>query len=562
MTESSAAALSAEISRETMMRHLQEFAKRVKLSGTKEELESFQYLQRCMDSYGFRTELLSHDAYISLPGKARAEVDGQTVPCITHSFSRPSPAGGLSAALVYLGDGSDQAFAAKDVRGKIVLVEGIANPAVSARAAAAGAVGQVHISPNENRYEMCVSPVWGSPSHELLENLPKTVVCSLSNPDGSAIRDRLAKGEQPKIVLHAEVDTGWRKTPILVAEMMPPGAAADVPYVLFSGHHDTWYYGVMDNGSANTTMLEASRVLAQHCAQWRRGLRVCFWSGHSHGRYSGSAWYADEHWDDLERRCIVHVNVDSTGGIGADDMTASTVSSEMAALARETVEAVTGQIHAGKRSSRSSDASFWGIGIPSMFGSLSMQPQGVEKMRNALGWWWHTPHDTIDKIDPANLVRDTDVFVRTLWRLLTDRVLPIDQAAQVQTLLTALQDIGASTRKPVSLSAVIEAAESLRGKAATARQRAEAGSDGDADRVNQAMLRVARALVPLDYTAGDRFAHDPALPHPAWPALEGLRGPDATTEDALFSAVAARRTRNRVLHALRQAHAALDAALA
>ena len=36
--------------------------------------------------------------------------------------------------------------------------------------------------------------------------------------------------------------------------------------------------------------------------EWRRGLRVVFWSGHSQGRYSGSTWYADTHWEELERR--------------------------------------------------------------------------------------------------------------------------------------------------------------------------------------------------------------------------------------------------------------------
>ena len=83
---------------------------------------------------------------------------------------------------------------------------------------------------------------------------------------------------------------------------------------MFSGHHDTWDYGVMDNGGANATMLEVARLFAPERADWRRGLRLCFWSGHSHGRYSGSAWYADTHWDELVRRCVAHVNVDSTGG--------------------------------------------------------------------------------------------------------------------------------------------------------------------------------------------------------------------------------------------------------
>ena len=241
--------------------------------------------------------------------------------------------------------------------------------------------------------------------------------------------------------MRTEVDTGWRKTPLLVAELDRPGASEDAPFVLLSGHHDTWHYGVMDNGAANATMLEAARLLARERPAWRRGLRVCFWSGHSHGRYSGSAWYADEHWLELERRCAAHVNVDSTGGIGASVVTNSGVVEELAPLAADVVRAVTGQSHAGRRQARAADQSFWGIGIPSMFGSISHQPAGPVKMLTALGWWWHTPHDLIDKIDEENLVRDTRIVLGVLWRLLTDRILPFDFAAYARALLRQLDEL-------------------------------------------------------------------------------------------------------------------------
>ena len=141
-------------------------------------------------------------------------------------------------------------------------------------------------------------------------------------------------------MLQAEVDTGWRKTPILEAEL---GADGDAPFVLFSGHHDTWYYGVMDNGSANATMLEVARLCVAQRERWQRGLRLCFWSGHSHGRYSGSTWYVDEHWDELDRRCVAHINVNSTGAEGADILENVGSMSELGALAAEAIEAQAGQ---------------------------------------------------------------------------------------------------------------------------------------------------------------------------------------------------------------------------
>jgi hypothetical protein len=529
-----------------LMGHMQELARWIKLSGTPDELQSLRYFQNKLDEYGYRTRLIMHDAYISLPGKARVDVDNQALTSITHSFSRSSPVIGVTGRLVYLGEGDAADFSGRDLKGAIVLMEGIASPAQAARASHAGAVGQVQISPHEHLHEMCVSPVWGSPSGETQSELPTTVVCTVSNADGSALRERLVRGEQPKVTLHAEVDTGWRQTPILEAEI--DGPSADGPFILYSGHHDTWYYGVMDNGAANATMLEVARLTARERPKWRRGLRLCFWSGHSHGRYSGSTWYVDQNWDELDRRCAVHVNVDSTGGVGATVLKNAAAAPELIALAADAIGEQAASDYAGKRMSRSSDQSFWGVGIPAMFGALSEQPPAPVKMRNALGWWWHTPHDLLDKIDEKNLVRDTRVYVHTLWRLLTDPVLPLDFTRHAQVLLEELGTLRTALSDRLSIDDLTTAAEALNSKAA-------------GDHSDGALMRASRALAPVYYTSGDRFAHDPALPLPAWPVLDPLRklakvAPN--TDSARFLTVSAKRGRNRLAHALRQAVEALS----
>ena len=74
-------------------------------------------------------------------------------------------------------------------------------------------------------------------------------------------------------------------------------------------------------------------------------------------------------------------------------------------------------------------------------------------------------------------------------------------------------------------------------------------------------MRASRALAPVYYTSGDRFAHDPALPLPAWPVLDPLRklakiAPN--TDSARFLTVSAKRGRNRLAHALREAIEALS----
>lgn len=539
-----------------MMRHLSVLAQWVKLSGTEDEAISLRYIQSQLDELGFRTRLLHHDAYISLPGVSAVTVDNVTVPSITHSFSRPSGADGLAARLVYVGAGSDTDFAGRDVSGCIVLVDGIATPPVSRRATLAGAVGQLHISPHEHLHEMCISPVWGSPSSVTLNELPATVVCSILPSAGDPLRERVRRGEEPRVVLRAEVETGWRKTPILQADMDAPDPAA--PFILFSGHHDTWHYGVMDNGSANITMLEVARLAASRRAEWRRGLRLCFWSGHSHGRYSGSTWYVDEHWDELDQRCAVHLNVDSPGARGADVLSNVGSMAPLFELASDAIHTQTGQALLGKRMGRAADQSFNGLGLPALFGDIS------EPLPSPIGahcWWWHTPHDLLENIDKANQVRDTRIYVHALWRLLTDRVLPLDFAAHTRDLLAELTRLAAALGERFSLSVLIVAAETTGDLAAALAARAKTA---DPARIDRALMHVSRALVPMDYTSGDRFAQDPALPVAAWASLGAIRALAAApigSDTGRFLTVDATRARNRVLHALRRANGVLARAV-
>ena len=306
-------------------------------------------------------------------------------------------------------------------------------------------------------------------------------------------------------------------------------------------------------------MLETARLAATQRADWKRNLRICFWSGHSPGRYSGSTWYVDNHWDEFDRLCAAHVNVDSTGGTGATELAHAAAMAPLHALAAEAITEQTGHQYSGKRKNRSSDDSLPGLGVPSMFGGLSEQPPSKLKMRNALGWWWHTPEDLIDKVDETNLVRDTKVFVHVVTKLLTDPILPLDFAAQAHTLLEELDSLATSLGDRFDLAPLRAAADTLHHKA---QRLAETASSRDATKVNATLIALSRALVPVDYATADRFTHDPALPVPDWATLKPLRDLATTTpgsDAAHLHSVSARRAANKLGHALRSAIAILDA---
>ena len=295
---------------DALMRHAREFARRVKLSGTPEELESFRYLQKCMEEFGYRTTLLSHEAYISLPGSSRVAVEGRQLRSITHSMSAATSADGISADLIYVGEGDEASIQRRDVRERSLSSTALP-PRRSPRSPPAPVRWASSISARTSISTKCASRRSGEarPSTHGGSSRPLSFVRSPGTTASRCASDASATNPSASPCTRKSTRAGARRR-CWPQNWIQKRSYPDAPFILFSGHHDTWHYGVMDNGAANATMLETARTLARRRAEWRRGLRICFWSGHSHGRYSGSAWYADEYWDELERRCAVHVNVD------------------------------------------------------------------------------------------------------------------------------------------------------------------------------------------------------------------------------------------------------------
>ncbi|HET8629206.1 MAG TPA: M28 family peptidase, partial [Thermomicrobiales bacterium] len=339
------------VSLDRLQRHNAEIAKGVRLSGSPAEAAAFDYIGDECRAYGLEVRPHTVDACVSLPGPASLAVvapESRVLPCITHSASRPTRTAGLTAPLVYAGAGTAADYERVDARGKIALVEGLAGPPKAVAADAAGVAGIVCVNPS-GLHEMTVSPVWGTPTPETAAYIPKVVAVSVRREDGDALKVLLARGPV-SVRLKAAVDTGWRPIPALTAEI--PGATDD-RFVLLSGHVDSWHYGAMDNASANATMLEVGRVLGEHRDRLRRGLRLAFWSGHSHARYAASAWYADAFWADLRERCVCHVNAESTGGIGADDLASAGCMAETWQFAAGPIRDIAGQELRYRRMTRS-----------------------------------------------------------------------------------------------------------------------------------------------------------------------------------------------------------------
>src|SRR5699024_4687960 len=323
---------------------------------------------------------------------------------------------------------------------------------------AKGAKGCIFIN-GEYVHNMNVSPVWGNPTKDTINDIPRLYVLNVTTDVGQKVI-KAAKAEKKADII-TRVDEGWRKSPTLIADI--EGEENKDEYILFTGHVDSWHYGAMDNGTANATMIEVARVLAKH--PLRRSLKLAFWSGHSHGRYAGSTYFYDQNFHEIKNQCLLHVNIDSVGADGATIVTEGNIMALTKNLAADVIKSETGQDFKGKPFGRSGDQSFWGAGVPSAFMSFSGQPMedkpekidthymikqfGNGPETSGFGWWWHTTEDTFDKINENLLHRDAKVFLSFIYRNCNDEIIPLDIQSAIEELKKTIDGYLELIKEPI-----------------------------------------------------------------------------------------------------------------
>jgi Iap family predicted aminopeptidase len=567
------------VSHEQLLTYTRGIAQWVRLSGTEEERKAFEYVADQLRQLGVEPHLYFGFGYISIPRSAALRVGQKELHAITHAMAASTPAQGVDLHAIYLGNATESDFAAQDVRGKAVVIDGLAAPAKVLAADCAGAAACIFLNHDTYVHEMIVSGIWGSPTQEEKQQLPRIPVVSLGKEDGDILRTLVAGPQLSEVHLVTQVETRWREIPTLTVQV--DGVDEPEKFVLFSGHVDSWHYGAMDNGSANATMLETLRVLLPYRHTFRRSLRLAFWSGHSHGRYAGSTWYADTFWEDLHENCVAHINVDSTGGQHAVVLSEAPAMAETQPCAAAIIKALTGVEFTGTRFGRAGDQSFQGHGIPSLFMSLSVQPvsggdSAAEMLSGSagrgrdggLGWWWHTTEDTVEKIDPDLLVRDTRIYAAIISRFLADALLPLDVQASAEDLLRHLRAWQQKAGQRFDVASAVARAEEVADQAAKFQARLAAGVGGSSPaelhKLNAIISAVEKPLVRLNYVQTDPYAHDPALSQPPVPLLAPLDAllASASGSDRHYEITTLLvRRRNRILHELAQARHALHEGL-
>lgn len=513
------------------------------------------------------------ELYLSLPLSASVSAGDRTFAAKPPAFAASRPEG-VSGPLLYLEaasggtplDRTPQAAAAlPDVRGRVVIIRGFALPNFTAGLEAAGAAAVIAVNPGERIHWGTVSTIWGTPEPEDLARLPKIPSAAVNLADGEALI-ALAKAGGTAMV-RTELQTGWfpQKLPVVQID----GTEESEKFILLHGHYDSWHEGVGDNGTGNACMLEVARVLWQHRNRLRRSVRLAWWPGHSTGRYGGSAWFADTFALDLAENCVVHMNCDSPGCRWATSYESINLTAETETLVQAVVRQVTGQTATGKRPQRNSDYTFNNIGLSGCFNASSMMPEAERLTR---GYYvvggcggniaWHTEDDTIEIADRAVLEADARLYTAAVLAFATAEVLPLDWSATAREFSATIARYAEAAGDRFDFAPATAAVESFAARWAQFATAVAAGTVAPRA-ANAAMVAVARSLIPVNFTRGPRFTHDPALNVPPLPLLEpALRLPPAGDPALGFARAQLMRGQNRVVAALREAEARLAGCLA
>jgi aminopeptidase YwaD len=217
----------------------------------------------------------------------------------------------VEAALVDIGDGTHESdYSGKDVRGKIVLADGVLARVQALAVVRYGAVGIVSDMPNQTTAWSGLDRSvvrWG----HLEARQPAGFAFMVSRDTAESLRARLRAGEQ--IVLHAKVKAEVGPGHWTVVTGILPGSDPASGEIVYSCHLDHERQGANDNGSGCVTILESARVLARLISSGalprpKRTLRFV-WGP----EVEGTMAYLSRH-PDIRARLRADIHMDMVGG--------------------------------------------------------------------------------------------------------------------------------------------------------------------------------------------------------------------------------------------------------
>ncbi len=561
-----------------------------RLAGNDESTSTAEYIFRTLKSYGVTANIHELDMFVSLPEKGHLEIlspEKRAVKCIPHVHIPSTPSEGIECQVVYAGYGTPDELKQANVTGKIPLVDlgglsHVGKQVVISRheqnrfAYEAGAKAVVQISYGEHIQFGNTKAVVGNPTPEKMSLLPQIPSVGISHSDGDYLK-RMCSETDVTVRLVAQSWQGWRKVYQTTAEVK--GVAVPDKYIVVGAHCDGWAGGgATDNGTGVALLLELARVFQQYCSELKRSVRFAWWQGHENATYSGSSWYVENFWDDLNQNAIAYYNCDSPG-LRDTHYYRSYLSPELKRFQQNIVKTIgtTGK----PISLRPPKMGDWipflmALGVPLIY-------ERGDYEHHTDWWWWHTDQDTLDKVDLRTFAEQMGVYATSILRLCNSDILPYDTAALAEDFVSAISELQQEGKDFFNLADLVEKAVNLRErckdldrlakalqshyeKAVDSKTRAEI--EESINELNVALMKLSKCLNNIIHSRANKYDYDlfalygqPKGVIPILQPINQLIGLNAESPDYKLLMTKLRRDRNRVSDALSQADELLTSAI-
>ncbi len=497
------------------------------------------FILKRLKDLGIEAEEEVYPVYRSLPiDGATVKACGRTLKSIAFVYS--APACGFKGTLVYdrMSEGGRKCSQlelqerVKPFKGKIVLTYDESFDFARA-AAKAGAAAIVTIWKADLLHHGTLGGVWGAPEPEqLLSRYPMIPCTEIGLSDGRWLAGQIQKGGA-EAELNIEMKNGVVNSTMALGNIK----GKSEHYVLVSGHYDSWWEGITDNGVANVFMLELARLLKERQDKLGRSVKLAWWTGHSDGRYAGSTYYFDKHYAEIKKNCVAHLNMDICGCRGSDLVGLNTARLEGRQFNFDFLADFNeGPVIEPVPMARFADQTFWGADVP-----FTIMPKYA--MREGSFFWWHTAEDTIDKVDPDIVMRDGKVITRLTAIFANGDVLPARFTEFADWMKDVLTDLKSGLSEDFDLEPVFAPLAELREELVKLE-----GRLGSGDACDDIVMKVGGPLTRLVYTAASPYGQDPAVDYGLFPGMNiarGLTKSNTTPEYYLAARTAFVRQRNR-----------------
>lgn len=426
-----------KIKNDELQLYLENITKYDRLSGSEGEREALNYIKTELDKDGVIYKTHYYKALISNPKESKLYIETKgllkQIKSKTRSFSKSTGENEIFGEIEYIHkldlinslieyEIKKNSFS-KDLSNKIIISESL-SPISILEIQKRGAIGYIQYweGNEEEIHEGIFNPIWGSPIYYELDYYPNIPIVVINGKDGESILKELKKSKVTasiKTLLEEEIT----EIPLLEAIIEPDDKESEC-FVLIGNHIDSWHYGVTDNGTGNALALYLAKYFFENRNNFKIGLKIAWWSGHSNGRYAGSSLYASDKFKDLMSNCLAYVNIDMPGLKGANNYEKISTSPDLFHLALKNIKKITGQEGMIYGPIRGWDQSFQNIGVSQFFiWASTLEDNHIYSTSNSfMSWWWHTEEDLLVYYDSKVLETDAKLYISAISDLLENGI--------------------------------------------------------------------------------------------------------------------------------------------